>query len=173
MHDTAPDTNWLEKVLQKLSSDGFVVTRNLNYNQRRFEAVAHRPRFELTKSGFAESFFIFEEFDSPTEDTIRKFSSDAFDFAKRSKSIPLPLGLGDSIFCFPVVIARNVEELLAHVVRTEAPPKHWAAAEIAVIVDEAKQRLAYFENTPFWGAAYYRGFRAQIERYLGGFWTGL
>ena len=167
MNETATDNNWFQKTLKKLLSDGFVVTHNVTCDQRTFKAVARRTRFELTKCGFAETFFIFEEFDSPTEDAIRKFSSDAFGFAKRSKSIPLPCGLGESVFCFPIAAAKSVEDLVAHSVRTEAPPKHWAAAEIPVVVDETKQRLCYFERTPLWGAAYHRGFRTQIERYLG------
>lgn len=166
MNVTATENNSLEKAIQKLSSDGFVVTQNITCNHRTFIAVAHRTRFELTKIGFAETFFIFEEFDSPTEDSIRSFSSDAFEFAKRSKSISLPCGLGESVFCFPVAVARSVEDLVAHSVRTEAPPKHWAAAEIPVIIDKTKHRLYYFEKTPLWGAAYWSGWRSQIERYL-------
>ena len=167
MDDIATENNWFQRALQKLSSDGFVVTQNVTRNHWTFKAVARRTRFELIKCGFAETFFIFEEFDSPTEEAMREFSSDAFAFAKHAKAIPLPCGLGESVVCFPVAAARRVEDLVAHSVRTEEPPKHWAAAEIPVIVDETKQRLCYFEKTPLWGAAYHSGFRTQIERYLG------
>jgi hypothetical protein len=51
-------------------------------------------------------------------------------------------------------------------VREEAPPKHWAANEIPVVYDAATNRLHYFEKTPVWGAAYYKGFRKLIVELL-------
>src|SRR4051812_23039128 len=167
MNDTLSNSHGFHPALQKLSSDGFAISKNVTCNGRTFKAVASRTRFELTKFGFAETFFIFEEFDSITEHALRRFSTEAFALAKQSKSIPLPCGLCESVVCFPVATARKVADLVAHSIRTEAAPKHWAAAEVPVIVDVTNHRLFYFEKTPFWGAAYHSGFRKEIEKYFG------
>ena len=36
-----------------------------------------------------------------------------------------------------------------------------------IVYDETEGRLYYFEKTPIWGAAYYRGFRKKIRQLLG------
>ena len=55
----------------------------------------------------------------------------------------------------------------AESVRNDAPPKHRAASEIPVVYDTTQRQLHYFEKTPMWGAAYYKGFRKQIGQFLG------
>jgi hypothetical protein len=55
---------------------------------------------------------------------------------------------------------------MAQFIRDTAPQKHWAAAEIPVAFDSATGQVCYFERTPVWGAAYYAGFRREIQRYL-------
>ena len=46
------------------------------------------------------------------------------------------------------------------------PPKHWASNEIPVVFDLADGNLCYLEKTPVWGAAYFAGFRREIENNL-------
>ena len=157
---------WLQTTLQDLSRDGFVVSENVGHADGTMRAVARRTRFELTKFGFSETFFIFREFASIDAAALRKFSADAFALAKRSKAVPLPCGLLECVWCFAVAIAGRVESAVADSVRNDAPTKHWAAAEIPVVLNQAEGRLYYFEKTPLWGAAYYRGFRTKIKRYL-------
>jgi hypothetical protein len=41
------------------------------------------------------------------------------------------------------------------------------SAEIPVVYDQTLGKLSYFEKTPVWGFAYYRGFRLKIRRLLG------
>jgi hypothetical protein len=129
-------------------------------------ALARRTRFELTKFGFSETFFVFRTFETITADALRKFSSDAFDLARQSKTIPLPRGIFESVWCFAVAIAERADSGVTDSVRNDAPTKHWAAAEIPVVFNQTEGRLYYFEKTPLWGAAYYSGFRSQIKRYL-------
>jgi hypothetical protein len=47
-----------------------------------------------------------------------------------------------------------------------APTKHWAAFEVPVLYDSNHDKLLFFEKTPVWGGAYYKGFRNQIQKYL-------
>lgn len=67
-----------------------------------------------------------------------------------------------------MAIARAVDERTLASVRSDAPPKHWASAEIPVVYDQGQGNLSYFEKTPVWGSAYYAGFRTEIQRLLGG-----
>ncbi len=166
MSNPTTDSGWLQASLQNLARDGFVISENVGYSEGTMRALTRRTRFELTKFGFSETFFVFREFASLDAPALRRFSGDAFRLAKRSKTIPLPCGLMESVWCFAVAIAKKIEGDVADSVRNDPPTKHWAAAEIPVVLNQADGRLSYFEKTPLWGAAYYRGFRTKIQHYL-------
>ena len=166
MNESTPAETWLRMVLQRLSSDGFSISHNVSFEGQEFMAVAHRSRFELTKFGNSETFFVFGSLQTCDADSIRGFSSLAFKFAKRSKSFPLPCGLFEFVCCFAVCLADALDESTADSVRRVMPRKHWAAAEIPVVFDCDQGRVCFLERTPLWGAAYYKGFRNQIAKYL-------
>ena len=152
---------WLQTAIQRLLADGFVIM-----NQNYFKVVAHRSRFEITKFGNSETFFIFADIDYLNIDMMRRFSTDAFNFAMKSKTSPLPCGFFESVWSYAVGIGRNVDDMTAQVIKTETPPKHWSAGEMRVAYDAPRHQLYYFDQTPLWGAAYYAGFRKQIQKYL-------
>ena len=158
---------WLTEARNRLVAAGFVILDDVSSNGRIFKTVARRSRFELTKFGFSETFFVFAEFSTLGAGVMRRFSADAFRCAKQYKKIPLPCGLFEGVWCFAVAITQAVDQATQRSVRNEAPPKHWAAGEIPVVYDQVQRRLHYFERTPLWGAAYYAGFRRQIEEFLG------
>ncbi len=158
MNDT-----WLSAALQRLESDRFKVRQN----HQDFRAVAHVSRFELTKFGNCETFFVFREFKSLDPAALRSFSAAAFSYARASKSFPLPRGLFEAVYAFAVGIVDELDPASAEAVRTGEPQKHWAAAEIPVVYERSANRLCFFEKTPVWGGAYYKGFRNQIQKYLG------
>jgi hypothetical protein len=150
---------WLQNAIQNLSYEGFAISENGNCSSGTLVAVARRERLELTKCGFTDTFVVFREFDSIDYDELKRFSSDAFEFAKVA-------GRFARTFCYAVAIATHVEEMASYDVRNEEPPRHWMSAEIPVIYDEANGRLLYFEKTPLWGLFYYSGFRSLIRRNL-------
>ena len=164
--NTATTNDWLQTTLQNLTREGFVISENVSHSDAAMSALARRTRFEITKFGFSETFFVFRKFESISTDALRRFSSDAFDLAKQSKTIPLPCGLFESVWCFAVAITNHADSAATDSVRNDAPTKHWAAAEIPVVFNQTERRLYYFEKTPLWGAAYYSGFRSQIKRHL-------
>ena len=166
MKESSPAETWLRTVVQGLSSDGFSVSHNVSFAGQEFMAVAHRSRFEVTKFGNSETFFVFREFQTCETNSVRRFSSLAFKYAKKSKSFPLPCGLLESVFCFAVCIVETLDESTADSVRNVMPPKHWAAMEIPIVYDHSQGKLCFFEKTPVWGALYYKGFRNQIKKYL-------
>jgi hypothetical protein len=161
------DNAWLHGAAGRLQSDGFVPV-NAGADQRDgFAYVARRTRFQITKFGMDETFFVFAETPGLTSRIMAEFSSAAFRFALRSKVVPLPCGLFESVWCFAVAVTSHLNPQLSESIRTTTPPKHWAAAEIPVVFDTTTGQLSYFEKTPMWGAAYYAGFRRQIKNYLG------
>jgi hypothetical protein len=160
-------SNWLTEARNRLVAAGFAILDDVPFNGRTFKTVARRSRFELTKFGFYETFFVFAEFSTLNTDVMRPFSADAFRCAKQHKKIPLPCGLFEGVCCFAIAVTQAVDEATQQSVRNEKPPKHWAAGEIPVVYDQVQGKLYYFERTPLWGAAYYAGFRGQIEQFLG------
>jgi hypothetical protein len=159
--------NWLTATRGRLASAGFVLHDDVSFEGRTFQLVGRRTRFELTKFGFSESFFVFGEFDRLTNEDLRQFSAAAFRFAKERRLIPLPCGLFEGVLCYAVAISKAVDQQTLTSVRFETPPKHWAAFEMPIVYDETEGRLYYFERTPFWGCVYYRGFRKKIHQLLG------
>lgn len=160
------DDTWLQTAIQRLSSRGFKITRDVCHEGQAFDAVAHRSRFELTKFGNSETFFVFAELDALSRESVRQFSAKAFRYAKTSKSMPLPCGLFESVYCFAVAVVDELDPATAESVRNEVPAKHWAAAEIPVVYARSEKKLCFFERTPMWGSAYYAGFRNQIKKFL-------
>src|SRR5262245_51316844 len=84
---------WLSFARKRLAVAEFVVSDNATENGTTFPVVARRTRFEWTKFGYAETFFVFKECDHLTITEARDFSAAAFRFAKRHKTIFLPCGL--------------------------------------------------------------------------------
>jgi len=160
--------DWLYNVRERLTAAGFVPIEGVEFEGRRFPLVARRTRFEITKFGFSENFFTFQEFDTLSVDDMKSFSAAAFRCANKHRKVPLPRGLGESVWSYAVAYALNPDPRLLEFVRSETPPKHWAAAEIPVVYEPALRKLTFFEKTPLWGAAYYAGFRKQIQRVLAG-----
>jgi hypothetical protein len=154
--------SYLTKVKERLDAAGYtwLDTRGL------FTAAARKKRFQLTKFGMWETFFVFHEFARLDRAELQSFVRGATDFTFENRSVSLPRGLFAGMVTFGVALAESVDEATARAVRGEAPAKHWAAQEMPVVYDAGAKRLVYFEKTPVWGAAYYRGFRKQIEELL-------
>jgi hypothetical protein len=159
-------SSWLETVQSRLTAAGFTTWNNVSAGGLTFLLAARRSGFELTKFGFSENFFIFAEFDRVDIGRMRRFSAHAFQWALEHKKIPLPRGFFESVWCYAVALADAVDESALESVRSEAPPMHWASAEIPVVYERARGKLHYFEKTPLWGSAYYAGFRKRIKKFL-------
>lgn len=160
MDPFARKEHWLQTVVQKLTASGFQLLPSP------FKVVARRSRFELSKFGNSETFFTFAEFEYLDMNWMRKFSADAFTFAVQSKASSLPCGLFESVWSFAVAIAYQVDEAAIQRLRVEDPPSHWSAAEMRIIYDVTRHQITFFEQTPMWAGAYYRGLRKQIQTYL-------
>lgn len=153
---------WLTHIAPRLQFAGFVPLPP----QPHFKYAVRRTRFEITKFGMCESFFVFAELPNLTPQMLGGFSQAAFQCAMASKTVPLPCGFFEAVFCFPVAITTNLHPQMAEWIKQTEPPKHWASAEMPVAFDLATGQLAYLERTPFWGAAYFSGFRREIQTFL-------
>ena len=157
---------YLTSVIQRLRAQGFDCSENVGHGDQVFSCVGKRTRFELTKFGFSETFFVFAEFPSVDIGSLRQFSAKCFEYAKKEKSIPLPRGLFESVWCFSVALVDAIDAHTSEAVRNEAPAKHWASAEVPVVYDLKSRALYYFDKTPMWGAAYYAAFRKTVREML-------
>lgn len=159
--------SWMQQINQRLMANSFVPLAPEIYQPQGYKYVVRRTRFEFSKFGMAENFFTFAEIPNLTPDLLRSYSNTAFHFAKTNKTVPLPCGFFEAVFCFAVAITANLHPQMAQYVRETTPIKHWAAFEMPVVFDLANGGLYYFEKTPLWGAAYFNGFRKEVQRNLG------
>ena len=158
---------FLSSAIGRLSEGGFTATRDVSFEGEVFLCAARRTKFELTKFGYSETFFVFAEFSTLGFDELEAFSGRGFRYALGARTNPLPRGFFASVFCFPVALVHSVGADTAQTVRNNLPVKHWSAAEVPVVYDLTSGALHYFEKTPMWGAAYYNGFRRTIQQMLG------
>ena len=159
--------SWLQYASQKLAANGFSPLHPETYQPQGYKYAVRRSRFELSKFGMAESFFTFAEIPNLTPAVLQQFSGASFAFAEKNKKVSLPNGLFVALFCFAVALTENLPPETAAFIRNTAPIKHWSAFEMPVAIDLTNGSLVYFEKTPIWGAAYYAGFRREIEANLG------
>jgi hypothetical protein len=159
-------TPWLNHVSQSLATNGFRPLAPEKYQSMGYKFVAHRSRFEISKFGMAEAFFTFAEIENVQGPTLQAYSTTSFQLANKNKSAPLPNGFFMSVFCYAVAITEGLNPQLAQSISETAPVKHWAAFEIPIVFDLTTGQLTYFQKTPIWGAAYYAGFRREIESNL-------
>jgi hypothetical protein len=169
-HGSADD--YLSEVTKRLEAGGFAIEENITYKNQTFDYVARRTRYEVDKFGFAATFFLFARFSSLDISSLKAFSKKSFKYATKASGIPLaggiplPRGIFFIIVCFPVAIVDAIDTDVADTIRSKAPPKHWAAAEMPVVYDLASKTLYYCEVTPIWGQFYYNQFRQTINDML-------
>lgn len=159
-------TDYLSTVTQRLKADGFKITENVIYEDRVFKYVAKRKRSLVQYLSFETVLFIFVTFNSIDWWSLREFSEKCFRYAKKSKSTPFPLGLFESVLCFPVAIVEDIDAAIAEAIRNKEPPRHWRAQEMPVICALKSGHLHYFEGTPTLNALFWNYFREMIRKML-------
>jgi hypothetical protein len=160
------EQRYLDLVAGRLEAGGFELSRDVASGDREFALVARRRRVEPGKMGIADTTLVFQTLRAVGQGALKDFSAAAFRLASRLGSGGPPRGLGKAVICYAVAVTEQIDDATIAGVRAQAPVKHWAANELPVVVDLSSNTLHYFQRTPMWGAAYYRGFRKTIERYL-------
>ncbi len=154
---------YLTIVLERLRNDGFKITDQTIYKNQTFAYIARRTRYQAEYCGFADFFFIFADFTALDIPALRQYSAKCFDYAMKSKKIPLWFEI---VLCFPVAIVNKVDSPTVEYIRNNLHPRHLGALEMPVICDIKSQRLYCFEKTPYWGSLYWDHFRGIIVSML-------
>jgi hypothetical protein len=160
-------SDWYDRVARRLESDGFDILQPRHRDDDRFDLVARYSRFEITKFGNFEEFFIFRDFRKISIDRMADYSADAFNHAIANKKVGLPCGFFEMVCCYSVAVAEDASNELFRAVRNDEPPKHWSAVEVPVLWLPAEGELAVYERTPMWGAFYWSNIRNQVKNLLG------
>jgi len=157
---------FLNRVSQRLASNGFAPMDPHIYQPLGFKWVTRRSGFAISKFGMHDSTFVFCEIPDLDPSKVTGFSNAAFSFANRNKSVSLPNGFFMSVSCFPVAITANANPQLMQSVKAVAPTKHFGGFEMPIVFDTTTRSLAFYEGTPLWGAAYFSGFRKVVTNNL-------
>ncbi len=153
---------FLNRVSQKLGSNGFVPMDPNIYQPLGFKFATRRSQFEIAKFGMHDAVFVFAEIDKLDATKMKTFADAAFNFANSNKSVSLPNGFFMSVSCFPVAITSGLDPLLSQAIKDNAPTNHFGGFEMPVVFDLSSGTLSYYEKTQLWGAAYLAGFRKQV-----------
>jgi len=157
---------YMAAIAPRFQSAGYELTANIAHEGGMFAGVARREKGELTRMGMARNLFLLASFPSIDQQVMRNYTAACFRYATKVDSGAMPRGLGGSLTVYSVGVTRSVDEAFAAGIRRTSPPRHVSALEIPVIVELETRRLQYFEKTPLWGAAYWRGLRKTIQELL-------
>lgn len=161
----SPDP-YLSAVQARMDADGFEWQENVDWAGSTFRAVAKRSRFAPSRFGFEDLWFLFGEFPALDWSFLQGFSRVCFDYASKNKMNPLPRGLFRAVSCFAVALAGSVDPAAAERVHATQPEKHWSMIVFPAIYDRSNGVLHVYEQTPMWGAAYWRGLRRSAQEKL-------
>jgi len=153
------NSTFLEKIKANLTNKGYTLQTNIKYGDYNFEVVGHLAKIELSKFGKNDYFFVVGEIKETTLDSIRSFSSQAFDYSGQHRVNKLPPGLFGGYWVFPIILVDQIENSVMNAVQQEDPPKHYSSAEFPIVIEKTTKKVYYFQRTPTWGAAFYAGFR--------------
>ena len=159
-------TPYLSNVAQRLTAEGFTCGSNIQHEGNTLNLVAKKSGIELSKFGNAETFFVMSYFPSLSVEQLRGFSAWAYNYAKSIKQFPLPCGFFEVVTCYPVMLVNDLSEQVATAIRSEPATKHFGSFEFPVIKHLPSGYVYYLDNSPMWGAAYFKGFRETTQRIL-------
>jgi hypothetical protein len=153
---------FLNRVSQRLGSNGFVPMDPALYQPVGFKFVTRRSGFEIAKFGMHDAVFVFAEIPGLDPVKFKGFADAAFNFANANKSVSLPNGFFMSVSCFAVAITANIDAQFSASIKETSPTNHFGGFELPVAYDLTTNSLSYYEKTQLWGAAYLAGFRKQV-----------
>ncbi len=160
------EKSYLSKVIQRLGNEGFDCYENVTYNDYFFKFVAKKSNFKWIL-GHAEVFFVFGEFSSIDTYSLREFSTNCIEYAKKKRSSS---PLTTILVCFPAAIVNSIDRATSGFIRNEAGHFHQAVSggflEMPVVYVLNSNTLYYFEKTPFYGWAAWGRLRETIQRLL-------
>lgn len=158
---------YVSNVAQRLGAEGFTCGMNVQHEGNTLNLVAKKSGFELSKFGNAETFFVISYFPTLTVEVLRGYSAWSYKYALSMKQFPLPCGFFEAVTCYPVALVNDLSEPVAAAIRSETATKHFGSFEFPVIKHMPSGYLYYYDKTPAWGAAYFKGFRTTTHRILG------
>jgi len=161
------EKSYLSKVIQRLRNEGFDCYENVTHSDYFFKFVAKKSNFKWIL-GNAEAFFVFGEFSSIDTHSLREFSTNCIEYAKKTRSSS---PLTTIIVSFPVAIVNSIDRATSEFIRNEAGHFHQAlfsggVMEMPVVYVLNSDTLYYFEKTPFYGWAAWGRLRETIKRLL-------
>lgn len=162
-----PGKSYLSKAIQRLRNEGFECYENVTYNDYFSKFIAKKSNFKWI-IGHAEAFFVFGEFSSIDAHSLREFSTNCIEYAKKTRSSS---PLTTILVCYPVAIVNSIDRATSEYIRNEAGHFHQAlfsggVMEMPVVYDLNSKALYYFEKTPFYGWAAWGRLRESIQRLL-------
>ena len=157
---------YMSGIAPRFQGAGYELTANVAFENGVFAGVARREKGEVTRLGVTRNLFLLSSIPAVDQATMRSFGDACFRYSTKVDSGAMPRGFGGSLTVYAVGLTLAVDEAIATAIRRTSPPKHVSALEIPVIVELEPRRIHYFEKTPLWGAAYWRGLRKTIQELL-------
>ncbi len=158
---------YFDQLAQRLGGHGFSVTRSIVSGSNRYELVAVRSAFEISKAGKMTRFIIATTLNQVNANIVKNYSKQATKYALDNRNSLLPRGLGGSLLSVPVIVSDDISEDVKNWMTNNLPEAHWVAYELPVLISPESNKIFYCKLTPYLGGGHYHGFRKFIEQELG------
>lgn len=145
--------DYLQKVKQGFQQSEFIPSLHAEkFYEEKFEA-----KWLATK---LKQFVFVSQADCISMEMMKEYSTNCFNYALNEYK-GLPRGFQNGIVSYNILASNNVEDA-AIAFAVSRPQKHFAAFEIPILIDLAKQEIYYYQKTPMWGAIYYKHIKEYI-----------
>jgi hypothetical protein len=150
------DEQYFKSVIGRLKSHGYRVSSDIEFKNEVFKYAARRTKFEFERFGIVTTFFIFTRMKTPDFNSLKKFTSAAFKYARKTRGIFPPPGLFYSILCVPVVVVDSIDNATIYSIHRSKPPIHWVGFEKLAVFSLDTRCLHYCMFDFSWGTAFYQ-----------------
>jgi hypothetical protein len=162
---------YFTQILDRFQSNGYKIRDQIKQNMPdesfSFICLAKKTEYKLIRGGFFSTIFVISWYANPGMPDLVKYSSHCYKIAKKTTPFLPPRGMMYGFYCFPVVIADELDVETQGNIRQLDFPRHWAASEKLVVFNLSDSQLYYSKKRPFWGSLYHQLDEATINYYLG------
>lgn len=158
--------NYQTKVIYRLAQDKFRIRQNLYSYVGHFITVADKTNFQIDHLGYVHAVVALTQMDKVDLGSLKEYSSFVYRFTNRGVGWLPPCIFLYSTNSFAVVVANSIDRKLGKYIKETDPPKHFAAAEIPVVVSLLSQSIYHYETNPSWGSLYHDQLRGFIKKVL-------
>lgn len=138
-------SQYLSTAINRLKQKEYHIQENIKLHNFTLDYVAKRTVFDTQRFGaFFNTYFLFSMIRPPEKETLKAFSHECYNYAKKEFRLYLPPILFWGLRCFPVAIVDSISNEVKNYVSFSEPPRHFGAFEKLVVFSLDTQMIYFY-----------------------------